>query len=169
MISPNDLANRASLGHIVYFVNGLAVPYWRPIWCLLWGARRRDFLYILFLYYESSSQPSSSIFLSSEDVDEIVNFVQLSLVSRIMAYQDLAIDSFRHLGATEKVIQCDLWERGNRRHLAHKKPPLFEHSKSKRKEWTNDRIKIYSAFVESNFLTFPIRFLNILRSICTLW
>lgn len=78
--------------------------------------------------------------LSSEDVDQIENFVKLSPINRRMTYLELAAGPFRNLGVSEKVIQSELRKRGYRRHPTHKKPPVTEQIKRVRKEWAEAHV-----------------------------
>ncbi|POS83233.1 hypothetical protein EPUL_005145 [Erysiphe pulchra] len=78
--------------------------------------------------------------LSSEDVDEIENFVKSSSMNRRMTYLELATGLFRHLGVSERVIQSELRKRGYQRHPTHKKPPESEQTKTTRKEWAEAHV-----------------------------
>ncbi|POS84576.1 hypothetical protein EPUL_002798 [Erysiphe pulchra] len=77
---------------------------------------------------------------SSDDVDEIENFVRSSLMNRKMTYLELATGPFRYLGVSERIIQSELRKRGYRRHPAHKKPPVSEQTKTIRKEWAEAHV-----------------------------
>ena len=78
--------------------------------------------------------------LSSEEVDQIENFVKSSPINRRMTYLELAAGPFRHLGVSEKVIQSELRKRGYRRHPTHKNPPVTEQINRVRKEWAEAHV-----------------------------
>jgi transposase len=73
--------------------------------------------------------------LSSDQVDELVSYVQQSRATRQMSYLALASGPFQHWEVSEYTIRYALRNRGFTRHIALAKPPLSEANKTARLRW----------------------------------
>ncbi|KAI1006254.1 hypothetical protein K3495_g1973 [Podosphaera aphanis] len=72
--------------------------------------------------------------LSSEDVDEIEEFIKESPKNRRMTYFKLANGPFEHLGVRESVIKSEHEKRGFKRGPALNKPTTSPKIRRKRRE-----------------------------------
>jgi transposase len=78
--------------------------------------------------------------LSSDQVDELVWYVQQSRATRQMSYLALAIGPFSHWEVGEYTIRYTLKSRGFTRCIALAKPPLSQKNKDIRFEWAKDHV-----------------------------
>ncbi|KAI1002088.1 hypothetical protein K3495_g6115 [Podosphaera aphanis] len=100
------------------------------------GITVRQVEYTLSLpYLELKKAPGRAPTLSSEDVDQIENFITSPSQGRRMSWLELAAGPFQYLGASERELHNELKNRGYTRHPALKKPPFSEFNKRKRLEW----------------------------------
>lgn len=81
---------------------------------------------------KSSGRPPS---LTSDQVDELEDFICSCRESRQMTYLELAVGPFKEWGVSEQVIRNNLLKRGYSRHRAVSKPRLTEVTRNKRKQW----------------------------------
>ena len=74
-------------------------------------------------------------FLTSDQVDELEEFVCSCRESHQMTYLELAMGPFKEWGVSEQVIRNNLIKRGYSRHRAVSKPRLTEATINKLKQW----------------------------------
>lgn len=78
------------------------------------------------------------LFLKSEQIDRLIEYVTSSQYTRRLSYSELA----RHLdfGCSKKAIKTALNSRGYFRYIARRKPPLSLENKRKRLAWAQEHI-----------------------------
>ena len=110
---------------------------YKPIWIINHtGYTRRQVDYaILSQQVTPKQRPGRPPSLTSQQIDELIWFVESSREARQMSYLALATGPFEHWQVGEDVIRHSLRKRGYLRYVALAKPPLTEEHKRIRLAW----------------------------------
>ncbi|EED17445.1 transposable element tc3 transposase, putative [Talaromyces stipitatus ATCC 10500] len=79
-----------------------------------------------------------SLFLKSEEIDRLIEYVTRSRYTRRLSYSELALHL--NLNCSKLAIKSALNSRGYFRYLACRKPPLSQINKTKRLTWAEEHI-----------------------------